>query len=88
MKHKTRDGYPIEIGMRVWTYDWDWATIEDSAHNRHLMTTECVLHPSSGTDEGAWWDTATDGIPTRTGPVSVRRRQYDCSRMWAKEPRP
>ena len=83
MKHETRDGHEIVIGMRVFTYDWSYGEVLDTRNNRDILEgTVHEPHPNSGTCENAWFEVRNES-GTLEGKVNV----YDCSRLWKEKPR-
>lgn len=67
-------GTRVELGMRVFTYDYKWGVIEDSDNNRaEMIKSHCL----NGTCE-AWFNVVyEDGA----------NRAYDCSRLTDIDPR-
>jgi len=87
MMHKTNDGVPITIGMRVFTYDWHMGTVLNTWENREELDKPHVPHPNSGTCD-AWFLVQNDNEGEGPGhSMSGKTNIYDCSRLWARDQR-
>lgn len=82
--HKTIDGFPIEIGSRVFTYDWHMGTVLDTERNRRELAKPHSAHPVSGGCD-CWVDVLNDN--DGQGSTSGWTNMYDCSRLWGRDQR-
>ena len=75
--HKIVGGKEVQIGMRVFTNDWQWGTILDTPNNVvSLGMPHEPLNENADTCQ-AWFDVELD---------SGTRRAYDCTRMATRKP--